>query len=261
MPLPASPTLTDIRNEIDRIDAEVHRLLMERGAVIDTLIEVKKTAESGSAFRPGREADVVRRLVERHHGRLPKAIMVSLWRQIISAFTHIQAPHTVHAGSDSALAATRELALAHFGFAVPLVSEKSPKAVIEAIRGARGDLGFIGIAGSTQAWWRELGQNGAPVVMASAPVTADGSGKPQALIIAASLTDHNGLDKQIIAFRTSAPLPDSPAVLAQVTSADGNDVLAWGDSEADPAALAAEIAGKKVEQVLALGYTASPLNV
>ena len=52
-----TPTLADLRREIDRIDEEMHRLLMERGEIIDTLIAVKKTQDSGSAFRPGREAD------------------------------------------------------------------------------------------------------------------------------------------------------------------------------------------------------------
>ena len=42
------PTLADLRREIDRIDEGMHRLLMERGDIIDTLIATKKTAESGS---------------------------------------------------------------------------------------------------------------------------------------------------------------------------------------------------------------------
>ena len=64
-----NPTLADIRREIDRLDEGMHRLLMERGEVIDTLIEVKKTQASGSAFRPGREAEMMKRLAERHHGQ------------------------------------------------------------------------------------------------------------------------------------------------------------------------------------------------
>src|SRR6187200_5676 len=50
------PALADLRAEIDRIDEAMHRLLMERGEIIDRLIAVKKTSETGSAFRPGRDA-------------------------------------------------------------------------------------------------------------------------------------------------------------------------------------------------------------
>ncbi|MGZ6195891.1 MAG: chorismate mutase, partial [Candidatus Binataceae bacterium] len=42
------PTLADLRREIDRIDEAMHRLLMERGDIIETVIAPKKTAESGS---------------------------------------------------------------------------------------------------------------------------------------------------------------------------------------------------------------------
>lgn len=52
----APATLADLRSEIDRIDSEMHALLMERSSIIETLIAVKKTQASGSAFRPGREA-------------------------------------------------------------------------------------------------------------------------------------------------------------------------------------------------------------
>src|ERR687884_571415 len=91
------PTLADLRKEIDRIDEAMHRLLMERGEIIDTLIKVKKTQEVGSAFRPAREADMMRRLVERHRGMLPLDTVESIWRVIISAFTYVQAPFSMHA--------------------------------------------------------------------------------------------------------------------------------------------------------------------
>ena len=95
----ASPSLADLRVEIDRIDAGMHRLLMERGAIIDRLVQVKRTqgTEGGSAFRPAREADMMRRLVARHEGLLPLDTVESIWRVIISTFTWVQAPYTVHA--------------------------------------------------------------------------------------------------------------------------------------------------------------------
>ena len=83
----SAQTLQDLRQEIDRIDEEMHRLLMARGDIISTLISVKKTQEVGSAFRPARETDMMRRLVERHKGVLPLDTVESIWRVIISAFT------------------------------------------------------------------------------------------------------------------------------------------------------------------------------
>ena len=64
-------SLDDLPAEIDRLDETMHSLLIERGAITDALIRVKRTGETGAAFRPGREADMMRRLVARHSGRLP----------------------------------------------------------------------------------------------------------------------------------------------------------------------------------------------
>src|SRR6266571_413552 len=91
------PSLPELRKEIDRIDEAMHRLLMERGQIIDQLIATKKTQESGSAFRPAREAEMMRRLVQRHEGILPLDTAESIWRVIIATFTHVQSPFAVHA--------------------------------------------------------------------------------------------------------------------------------------------------------------------
>src|SRR5512138_1445811 len=119
---PHTPSLPELRAEIDRIDEAMHRLLMERGEIIDRLIRVKRTAESGSAFRPAREADMMRRLVERHHGILPLDTVESIWRVIIATFTYVQAPFRVHADMSSGDASVRDSVRFHFGFTVPLVS-------------------------------------------------------------------------------------------------------------------------------------------
>ncbi len=55
-----APTLGELRAEIDRIDRAMHELLIERSGIIDTLIRVKKSNETGSAFRPAREASMMR---------------------------------------------------------------------------------------------------------------------------------------------------------------------------------------------------------
>src|SRR5256885_8575896 len=127
------PTLADLRREIDRIDESMHRLLMERGDIIDTLIATKKTAESGSAFRPAREADMMKRLVERHRGLLPLDTVESIWRVIIATFTYVQAPFSVHADLSAGDAEMRDSARFHFGFTVPFVTHTGAGRVVTAV--------------------------------------------------------------------------------------------------------------------------------
>src|SRR3954467_12672330 len=150
-----APSLGDLRKEIDRIDEAMHGLLMERGEIIDRLIATKKTQESGSAFRPAREADMMRRLVDRHKGILPLDTVESIWRVIISTFTYVQAPFSVHADLSAGDAAMRDSARFHFGFTVPFLPHMGGAGAASAPAGSKGDLGLVpafGIAG-TGAWW------------------------------------------------------------------------------------------------------------
>jgi len=165
------PSLAELRREIDRIDEAMHRLLMERGDIIDRLIAAKQTQEKGSAFRPAREADMMRRLVDRHKGILPLDTAESIWRVIISTFTYVQAPFSVHADLSAGDAAVRDSARFHFGFTVPFVPHPDAPSVVAAVSGSRGDLGLVpvfGMAGAG-AWWSALESDAAPKIVARLP--------------------------------------------------------------------------------------------
>src|SRR5882672_7202773 len=164
-------SLADLRKEIDRIDESMHRLLMDRGEIIDRLISVKKTQETGSAFRPAREADMMRRLVERHHGILPLDTVESIWRVIIATFTHVQAPFSVHADLTAGDALMRDSARFHFGFTVPFVPHMGSAGVVAAVSSSRGDLGLVPAFAATNAgdWWTALEFESAPKIIARLP--------------------------------------------------------------------------------------------
>jgi len=164
-------SLADLRREIDRIDAAMHALLMERGEIIDHLIRIKQTQESGSAFRPAREAEMMRRLVERHTGILPLDTVESIWRVIIATFTYVQAPFSVHADLSAGDAGMRDSARFHFGFTVPFVPHMGAASVVEAVSSSKGDLGLVpafAMAGAG-AWWNALEFDAAPKIIARLP--------------------------------------------------------------------------------------------
>ncbi len=163
------PSLAELRADIDRIDGEMHRLLMERGEIISRLIQVKRTSESGSAFRPAREAEMMRRLVERHHGILPLDTAESIWRVIIATFTYVQAPFRVHGDLSIGEAAMRDSARFHFGFTVPFVAHSSAADVVAAIGRAQGDLGLVSATAGGSAWWSALEGDDAPKIIARLP--------------------------------------------------------------------------------------------
>ncbi|MBI1868244.1 MAG: chorismate mutase [Methylocystis sp.] len=163
--------LSGLRAEIDRIDLEMHRLLMQRGEIIDRLIAVKRNQGGGSAFRPDREAQMMRALVERHRGLLPLDTVESIWRIIVSTFTYVQSNYSVHADDSGGDVAMRDCARFHFGFTVPYVTHHGAAAVINAVAASQGDLGVMRSAGALNdgAWWMRLIGAEAPKIIARLP--------------------------------------------------------------------------------------------
>src|SRR5262245_33255098 len=167
-----APALADLRKEIDRIDEAMHQLLIERGEIIDRLIAVKRSQDTGtSAFRPAREAQMMRRLVDRHKGILPLDTVESIWRVIISTFTYVQAPFSVHADLTAGDALMRDSARFHFGFTVPFVPHMGAAGVVAAVSTSQGDLGLVPAfdIASAGAWWNALEFDAAPKIIARLP--------------------------------------------------------------------------------------------
>eukprot|EP01037_Dinobryon_pediforme_P007397 gene7397-7463_t len=164
-------TLADLRVDIDRIDAAMHALLIERGTIIDRLIAVKARQGGGSAFRPGREASMMRDIVARHTGHLPVDTVESIWRIIISTFTYVQSHYSVHADIMGGDANMRDSVRFHFGFSVPFIAHNGALGVIDSVASAVGDLGMIRVEGHTSAgaWWLKLVEPGAPKIIARLP--------------------------------------------------------------------------------------------
>src|SRR5258707_11676076 len=98
---------------------------------------------------------MMQRLVKRHKGFLPLDTVESIWRVIISTFTYVQAPFSVHADLSAGDAAMRDSARFHFGFTVPFVPHMGAASVVAAVSDSKGDLGLVpafGLAGAPALW-------------------------------------------------------------------------------------------------------------
>jgi chorismate mutase len=215
--------LRELRNRIDAIDAEMHRLLIERGSVIDSLIRTKGTGRPGAAFRPGREADMMRRLVARHSGDLPLATVEHIWREIITTFTRMQAPFDVVMDLSVEPEKMRDLARFVFGFSVKLTAVNDPAAVVARVAGAN-DLGLVARA-AKGAWWRKMVGPDAPRIIAYLPfIRAEKRPADMpAFVISPPLSDPTTPD--IGAFAVTADDPFQAVLGVEVLANQGSDIL------------------------------------
>jgi len=231
-----TPALADLRREIDRIDEAMHELLLERGEIIDTLIAVKNTQEVGSAFRPAREADMMRRLVKRHRGNLPLDTAESIWRVIISTFTYVQAPFSVHADLSAGDAMMRDSARFHFGFTVPFVPHAGASSVVAAVSESKGDLGLVPAFATAGAgpWWAALEFDAAPKIIARLPFV-ERPNHPAAMpvfVVSRVAADAMVTETEVWSVRVSGWKASSVGTIAALA-----DVIAVPDRAFDGAAL------------------------
>ncbi|WP_428031950.1 chorismate mutase [Ancylobacter sp.] len=242
-PVPAAaPDLGSLRAEIDRIDAAMHALLIERSQIIDRLVAVKRAqgTESGSAFRPAREASMMRQIVDRHRGILPLDTVEGIWRVIISTFTYVQAPYAVHADLASGEAAMRDASRFHFGFTVPFIGHMGAAGVVAAVARSRGDLGLVPAFASPSAgaWWTALEGEHAPKIIARLPFVerADHPAGLPVFCIAHPVTDGAVTEVEAWSLHVSGWNAQAARALAPLA-----DVIAVPDRGLDGAALLASI--------------------
>jgi len=252
-----SASLDDLRREIDAADAEMHRLLIHRGQVIEQLIAAKRLGADGkgargAAFRPDREADMMRRIAGRHSGQLPLSIVEHIWREIIGTFTQLQAPYNVYSAA-AAEPRMRDLLRYYFGFSSPLVEAESDSAAVEAAARSGADLAVVAIdRPQSEPWWRKLAHPDGPGarVIAALPFLPldERLDLPRALVIGpANVTAPT--DLYLYAAAADAETSGGETVLSR--GADGSLIA----SELDPAEF-----GKAHPAAICLGSFARPLN-
>jgi len=113
--------LEKLRKEIDRVDDELVRLLNRRASLAQQVGALKNGAP---AYRPEREAEVLRRVSEAGAGPLSAQRLVAVFREIISACRALEEPIRVtYLGPEGTF--SEQAVRKHFGAAVEALGEAS----------------------------------------------------------------------------------------------------------------------------------------
>jgi chorismate mutase len=215
---PAPSSLEDIRREIDRIDDEIAALVEARFAAVEKVRLAKAASPGGTPFRPFREAAIIGRLIRTRGPHVPGALLVRLWRVIMSSATQRQHALRVHVPQSLlADAVSRDMIRDHFG-PLTLMAAADEAAALAALAGKAGDLCVVATGAG---WSRHLTQGLA--VSASLPMTKVGA--PPLLVIAADGSAEAGPGLSVVINPTDARAADWSLV-----AADGATIAAFGDA-------------------------------
>lgn len=142
--------LLELRNRIDGIDSEIARLISERASCALEVAEVKKSnGEDALYYRPEREAQVLRRAMERNPGPLTNEEMARLFREIMSACLALEEPLKVaYLGPEGTF--TQQAALKHFGHSAVSKPLAAIDEVFREVEAGAVNYGVVPVENSTE---------------------------------------------------------------------------------------------------------------
>jgi chorismate mutase / prephenate dehydratase len=199
------PDLEVLRRRIDEIDDRLQDLLIERMEIVSRVADHKQRSGGVAPHQPGREAEILRRLVARNSGSLPAASLVRIWRELLAATTRMQGAFTVAVYVPQAGPGFWDIARDHYGSHTPMLTFGSAAQVIRAVSEGRATVGVLPMPQEEEAdpWWRHLlsSREAAPHVISRLPFGGRGNARPNsgdALAIGRGAQLPTGRDRTLI---------------------------------------------------------------
>jgi len=146
----AKPDLGKIRERIDTIDEQIQALINERAEVAQAVGKSKgDLASAVDYYRPEREADVLRRVLDRNDGPLRNEEMLRLFREIMSACLAQQEPLKIgFLGPEGTF--TQTAVFKHFGHSVLALPFHTIDEIFQEVESGAADFGVVPIENSTE---------------------------------------------------------------------------------------------------------------
>jgi chorismate mutase/prephenate dehydratase len=144
-----SRSLDELRDAIDSIDVEIQRLISARAVCAKEVGEVKGLSQTADFYRPEREAQILRRVVERNDGPLRDEEMVRVFREIMSACLAQEEPLKIaYLGPEGTF--THAAVTKHFGHSVRALSVPTIDEIFHEVEAGIADFGIAPVENSTE---------------------------------------------------------------------------------------------------------------
>ncbi len=145
-----TPALAQVRERIDSIDRQIQSLIAERAGFALQVGKAKgKLAAAVDYYRPEREAQVLRMVVDRNEGPLSDELLVHVFREIMSACLAQQEPLKIgYLGPEGTF--SQQAVLKHFGRSAHGLPLASIEEVFQEVESGAADFGVVPVENSGQ---------------------------------------------------------------------------------------------------------------
>ena len=142
--------LEQVRERIDAIDRQIQSLIAERAGFALQVGKAKgKLAAAVDYYRPEREAQVLRMVVDRNEGPLSDEVLVHVFREVMSACLAQQEPLKIgYLGPEGTF--SQQAVLKHFGRSAHGLPLASIEEVFQEVESGAADFGVVPVVNSGQ---------------------------------------------------------------------------------------------------------------
>src|SRR3989337_2883672 len=140
--------LDEFRSRINDLYEQILNLLTRRAEAAVRIGELKRRQDLPDLC-PGREAEIVRRLLGLNPGPFPVEGIKAVWREILSASLALEHPLSV-ASRDPPASFSHRAAVLRFGSSATLVPARSIAEVFDEVERGRAEFGVVPVENSTE---------------------------------------------------------------------------------------------------------------
>ena len=167
--------LLEFRAQIDALDDKIIDLLIERIGIVSQVGTMKRGVDASQCpLRPGREADMVRRISKKFEGtQFSPAAAAAIWRILIGASTAVEGPLKISVFAPEKDESLYWMAREYFGGFLNITKQPQVRRVIGDVMDGKAAVGIVPNFTHTadDQWWTTLLQRGQdmPSIFAHVP--------------------------------------------------------------------------------------------
>jgi len=197
-----------LRSRVDQIDDQILNLVIERAGLSGAIAAAKAnqaglTDSAGAlAMRPGREAQVLRRLINASKGRLDPILVAEVWRNLMTSNLRAQTPFDVWVSPGVDPVVVWDLARRHFSAGAPMQRTTDARSALTRVIENPSSVAVLPFPGNVGSggWWPILVESKSADlrIVAALPAYSEVGKMPEAAVVARVPLESAGEDETLM---------------------------------------------------------------
>jgi chorismate mutase len=214
--------LAELRTQLDSIDDQLLELFSQRAGIVSLV--ASEGGKIGVKIRPGREANIVRRLLGQLKSEFPQQAVVRIWREVFAAALIIEGGQKLAVyggvGGETRLALARE----HFGPLTPVRRHDRLQDTLDDLEAERAQVAIVPDLAETHGeWWPFRLIQGARQLYVIGKIPfwaprAEGLPDGQAYLLATVAPDPSSNDRSLVGLSSDVAMSPASVQLAMLNA-------------------------------------------